>query len=94
MLSKAGSSDKAAERRRHARPANPSFPIAAHPPTLPARLPPAQPENLLLDGAGHLKLTDFGFAKAIGARRTYTLCGTPDYLAPEIILNKATACCA
>ena len=47
-----------------------------------------QPENLLLDAAGHLKLTDFGFAKAIGARRTYTLCGTPDYLAPEIILNK------
>lgn len=47
-----------------------------------------QPENLLLDDKGHLKLTDFGFAKAIGPRRTYTLCGTPDYLAPEIILNK------
>ncbi|KAI3436823.1 hypothetical protein D9Q98_006233 [Chlorella vulgaris] len=47
-----------------------------------------KPENLLLDASGHLKLTDFGFAKAIGARRTYTLCGTPDYLAPEIILNK------
>jgi serine/threonine protein kinase len=43
---------------------------------------------LLLDAQGHLKLTDFGFAKAIGAKRTYTLCGTPDYLAPEIILNK------
>lgn len=49
---------------------------------------PFQPENLLLDERGHLKLTDFGFAKAIGPRRTYTLCGTPDYLAPEIILNK------
>ncbi|PRW56166.1 cAMP-dependent kinase catalytic subunit beta isoform X6 [Chlorella sorokiniana] len=47
-----------------------------------------KPENLLLDAQGHLKLTDFGFAKAIGPRRTYTLCGTPDYLAPEIILNK------
>ena len=47
-----------------------------------------QPENLLLDGEGHLKLTDFGFAKAVGSKRTYTLCGTPDYLAPEIILNK------
>ncbi|PSC72692.1 AGC kinase [Micractinium conductrix] len=47
-----------------------------------------KPENLLLDASGHLKLTDFGFAKAIGPRRTYTLCGTPDYLAPEIILNK------
>lgn len=47
-----------------------------------------KPENLLLDAEGHLRLTDFGFAKAVGAKRTYTLCGTPDYLAPEIILNK------
>lgn len=47
-----------------------------------------QPENLLLDGKGYIKMTDFGFAKVVGNRRTYTLCGTPDYLAPEIILNK------
>lgn len=59
----------------------------------PAHCPGVQPENLLLDAAGHLKLTDFGFAKAIGPRRTYTLCGTPDYLAPEIILNKVCSCC-
>jgi len=32
-----------------------------------------------------LKITDFGFAKIINDDRTYTLCGTPDYLAPEII---------
>ncbi|CAM6092705.1 unnamed protein product [Calypogeia fissa] len=46
-----------------------------------------KPENLLLDEKGNLKIADFGFAKKID-RRTYTLCGTPDYLAPEIILNK------
>lgn len=46
-----------------------------------------KPENILLAKSGYLKLTDFGFAK-ICKQRTYTLCGTPDYLAPEIILNK------
>lgn len=46
-----------------------------------------KPENLLIDGQGYLKLTDFGFAKIIDGR-TYTLCGTPEYLAPEILLQK------
>lgn len=51
-----------------------------------------QPENLLLDSKGQMKITDLGFAKLVtGEKRTYTLCGTPDYLAPEIILNKVSS---
>jgi len=46
-----------------------------------------KPENLLLDGDGHVKITDFGLSKEgiddnMSAK---TLCGTPEYLAPEIL---------
>jgi serine/threonine protein kinase len=43
----------------------------------------------LLDRDGFLKVADFGFAKKLDAEnRTWTLCGTPEHLAPEIIQNK------
>jgi len=46
-----------------------------------------KPENLLISTTGHMKITDFGFAKKI-EDKTWTLCGTPEYLAPEIIQSK------
>jgi len=46
-----------------------------------------KPENLLLDRVGYLRIADFGFAKVV-EDRTFTLCGTPEYLAPEIVLSQ------
>ncbi|WAQ83754.1 hypothetical protein PtA15_4A202 [Puccinia triticina] len=46
-----------------------------------------KPENILLGSDGHIKITDFGFAKLV-PDITWTLCGTPDYLAPEIVQSK------
>eukprot|EP00644_Phytophthora_capsici_P000956 jgi/Phyca11/551631/estExt2_Genewise1Plus.C_PHYCAscaffold_430075 len=46
-----------------------------------------KPENLLIDPQGYLKVVDFGFAKVVDDR-TYTLCGTTEYLAPELVLGK------
>lgn len=43
----------------------------------------------MLDVNGYVKLVDFGFAKKLQtSRKTWTFCGTPEYVAPEIILNR------
>ena len=49
-----------------------------------------KPENVLLGTDGYIKITDFGLSKdgIEGDKLTYTVCGTPEYLAPEIILGK------
>ena len=45
-----------------------------------------KPENILLDKDLNVKLTDFGFAKVLGTNeRLYEVCGTPGYLAPELL---------
>ncbi len=44
-----------------------------------------KPENLLICANGYLKVADFSFVKRLRAGKTYTLCGTPAYLAPEQI---------
>ena len=47
-------------------------------------------ENCLLDSSGHVKLTDFGLSKKFFSPenfKTYSFCGTPEYLAPEVLLG-------
>lgn len=48
-----------------------------------------KPENVILDNNGYLKLTDFGIAKkeVNGLKKSYTFCGTNEYIAPEFLMN-------
>ncbi len=49
-----------------------------------------KPENILLDYAGHIALCDFGLCKLNmnDGKKTNTFCGTPEYLAPEVLIGK------
>ena len=49
-----------------------------------------KPENILIDKEGNIKLTDFGLSKIMPEeeKTTYTMCGTAEYLAPEILFGK------
>ena len=51
-------------------------------------------QNLVFDANGYLKLVDFGFAKRLDqvGCKTYTLCGTPEYISPEVLSGKGHDC--
>ena len=46
-----------------------------------------KPQNIMIDFNGYPKIIDFGFAKVINAK-SFTLCGKPEYMAPEIVLGR------
>ena len=49
-----------------------------------------KPENILLDYTGHIALCDFGLCKLNmkDSDKTNTFCGTPEYIAPELLMNQ------
>lgn len=47
-----------------------------------------KPENVLLDEHGYLKLADLGLSKKVGEQRTYTQCGTEEYVPPEMLKGR------
>ena len=49
-----------------------------------------KPENIMVDASGHIKLTDFGLSKMFTKtkEKAFTICGTPQYLAPEILSDE------
>lgn len=72
-------------------PSHPTRDAHTHAAAHPRRFTILQPENLLIDAEGYLKLVDFGFAKVVNDK-TYTLCGTPEYLAPEVRARAGCVC--
>jgi serine/threonine protein kinase len=47
-----------------------------------------KPENIVIDSKGYLKLTDFGLCESLGKNQKTGIVGTPDYIAPEMILQQ------
>lgn len=51
-----------------------------------------KPENILIDVEGHIKLADFGLSKKLckerGMTHSYSFCGSPEYMSPEMLLGE------
>ncbi|KAM3128606.1 hypothetical protein pb186bvf_019303 [Paramecium bursaria] len=47
-----------------------------------------KPENILIDFDGHIRLADFGLSKPNLINQTYSFCGSPEYMAPEMLMNE------
>ena len=47
-----------------------------------------KPENLMLSSTGHIKFIDFGFSKQLVADRTTSVLGSPEYMAPELVMKR------
>lgn len=58
-----------------------------HLPRVPLPTCSLKPENVLIGADGYIKLTDFGLSKnnILGEFDTFSVCGTPEYLAPEVV---------
>ena len=54
-----------------------------------------KPENLLMDEKGYIYLSDFGLVKLLKPNeKANSFCGTPEYMAPEVIINEGYDRCA
>lgn len=47
-----------------------------------------KPENIMISPEGHVKLIDFGLSKQTTTGRTFTVCGSPEYMAPELLTRR------
>ncbi|CAD8205925.1 unnamed protein product [Paramecium octaurelia] len=47
-----------------------------------------KPENILIDFDGHVRIADFGLSKQLDQEIAYSFCGSPEYMAPEMLLKQ------